>query len=254
MSVFAGVFLVMAMMEIIVPRKQRVQTRSGRWFTNISLVVINTLALRFALPILAVGMADYAATKGWGLLALIDLPFWLEVIIAFLLLDMLIYLQHVALHKIPVFWRMHKVHHADRDLDVTSGARFHPFEALLSMAFKLLCIAVIGPAAFAVFLFEVILNAASMFNHANVHLPKGLDRGLRLFIVTPDMHRVHHSIIERETNSNYGFFLTIWDRVFRTYIPQPEKGHDGMTIGLSEHQSDQPANLLWSLLLPFRRN
>jgi len=254
LSSFAGIFLIMAMLEIAMPRKQRVLGKGQRWFTNISLVIVNTLALRLIMPILAVGMANYAAGQGWGLLVLVNMPIWVEIIVAFILLDMLIYAQHIAFHKVPVFWRFHKVHHADRDLDVTSGARFHPIEAVFSMAYKLLCIALIGPAAFAVFLFEVVLNAASMFNHANVRLPLGLDRLLRLFIVTPDMHRVHHSVIERETNSNYSFFLTIWDRMFRTYTAQPEKGHDGMTVGLSEYQDSKPANLIWSLLVPFKPN
>ncbi len=254
LSAFAGIFLLMALLEIAMPRKQRVLAKGARWFTNISLVIVDTLALRLVMPILALGMADYAALHGWGLLAMIALPFWIEIIIAFLLLDMLIYAQHIAFHKIPILWRFHKVHHADRDLDVTSGARFHPVESILSMAYKLICIMLIGPAAFAVFLFEVVLNAAAMFNHANVRLPLGLDRVLRLFIVTPDMHRVHHSVIVRETNSNYSFFLTIWDRMFRTYTAQPEKGHDGMTIGLSEYQDNKPANLIWSLLVPFTRN
>ncbi len=253
LSVFAGIFLIMALLEIAMPRKQPVLAKGARWFTNISLVIVNTLALRLIMPILAVGMADYAAARGWGLLALVDLPLWVEILIAFLLLDMLIYAQHIAFHKVPILWRFHKVHHADRDLDVTSGARFHPAEAIISMAYKLLCIALIGPVAFAVFLFEVVLNAASMFNHANVRLPLGMDRALRLFIVTPDMHRVHHSVIERETNSNYSFFLTLWDRMFRTYLAQPEKGHDGMTIGLSEYQDSKPANLFWSLFVPFAR-
>ncbi len=254
LTAFAGIFLIMALLEIAMPRKTRVAAKGMRWFTNISLVIINTFALRLIMPILAVGMAHYADERGWGLLAIADLPIWIEIIIAFLLLDMLIYAQHVAFHKVPIFWRVHKVHHADRDLDVTSGARFHPVEAVLSMAYKLLCIALIGPAAFAVFLFEVVLNAASMFNHANVRLPLGFDRLLRLFVVTPDMHRVHHSVIERETNSNYGFFLTIWDRMFGTYIAQPEKGHDEMTIGLSEYQDSKPDKLIWSLLIPFSRN
>ncbi|QTD57014.1 sterol desaturase family protein [Parasphingorhabdus cellanae] len=254
LGTFAGIFLVMALLELAIPRKQRVLAKGGRWFTNISLVIVDTLALRLIIPILAVAMANYAAGRGWGLLALVDLPLWIEVIIAFLLLDMLIYAQHIAFHRIPILWRFHKVHHADRDLDVTSGARFHPGEAVFSMAYKLLFIVLIGPAAFAVFLFEVLLNAASMFNHANIRLPLGFDRLLRLFIVTPDMHRVHHSIIEREANSNYSFFLTIWDRMFGTYIAQPEKGHNGMTIGLSEYQDNKPANLIWSLIIPFMRS
>lgn len=254
LSAFAGIFLIMAVLEVTMPRKKRVLAKGKRWFTNISLVIVDTLALRLTMPILAVGMADYAAGRGWGLLALIDLPIWAEIIIAFLLLDMLIYAQHIAFHKVPILWRFHKVHHADRDLDVTSGARFHPVEAVISMAYKLLCIALIGPAAMAVFLFEVILNASSMFHHANFRLPLALDRVLRRVIVTPDMHRVHHSTIERETNSNYSFFLTIWDRIFGTYVAQPEKGHDEMTVGLYEYQDGKPGNLIWSLLVPFTRN
>tara|TARA_R110000772_G_scaffold41803_10_gene97438 strand:- start:5063 stop:5926 length:864 start_codon:yes stop_codon:yes gene_type:complete len=251
LGVFGGIFLLMAVLEITIPRKKPVLAKGPRWFTNISLIIVDTLALRLAMPILAVAMAEYAAGRGWGVLNSVDLSIWAETMIAFLLLDMLIYAQHIAFHKVPLLWRFHKVHHADRDLDVTSGVRFHPVESLISMVYKLACIVVIGPAAFAVFLFEVLLNAASMFNHANMRLPLGLDRLLRLFIVTPDMHRVHHSIIERETNSNYSFFLTLWDRVFGTYIAQLEKGHDDMVIGLSEYQDSKPTQLIWSLLVPF---
>jgi sterol desaturase/sphingolipid hydroxylase (fatty acid hydroxylase superfamily) len=251
LSAFAGIFLLMAVLEIAIPRKKRVLPKTMRWFTNISLVVVNTLALRLIMPILAVGMADYAAGRGWGLLALVSLPTWIEIIIAFILLDMLIYAQHVAFHKVPILWRFHKVHHADRDLDVTSGARFHPVEAILSMAYKLLCVILVGPAAMAVFLFEVILNASSMFHHANIRLPEKTDKLVRRIIVTPDMHRVHHSVRVTETDSNYSFFLTLWDRLFGTYVAEPEDGHHDMTLGLNEYQTDKPANLGWAMVVPF---
>lgn len=252
LTVFASIFILMAVAEAAFPRKTRTQTRSKRWVTNWALVILDTVALRIFVPVLAVGMAIYTDEKGWGLFALTALPTWLEITLAIVLLDMAVYAQHVASHKIPILWRFHKVHHVDRDIDVTTGARFHPVEILYSMAYKLACVVIIGPAATAVFLFEVILNASAMFNHSNVKLPLGFDKIMRTLIVTPDMHRVHHSIIQEETDSNYGFFLSIWDQLFRTYIPQPREGHDGVIIGLEEHQTDAPATLLWSLLLPFK--
>lgn len=251
LSVFAGVFILMAVLEAVLPRKQRVLPRGARWFTNWALVVIDTVTLRIAVPVLAVGMADIAAKQGWGLLALVALPVWAEMVIAVIVLDLLIYAQHVASHKIPILWRFHKVHHVDRDIDVTTGARFHPIEIVLSMGYKLVCVIALGPAALAVFIFELLLNASAVFNHANFRLPAGLDRIMRLGFVTPDVHRVHHSIIREETDSNYGFFLTVWDRLFGTYIAQPDAGHDGMTIGLADYQTKQPASLWWSLLFPF---
>ncbi|MEM8918027.1 MAG: sterol desaturase family protein [Pseudomonadota bacterium] len=252
LGVFAGIFVLMALLEALMPQKRRVQPRGPRWLTNLGLVVAGTVLLRISMPILAIGMALVAAQNGWGLLAMVELPLWAEVVIAFLLLDLLIYAQHVAFHKVPLFWRFHKIHHADRDLDVTSGVRFHPVEAVLSMIWKLLCIVAIGPAAIAVFLFEVILNAASLFHHANFRLPQEADRILRWMMVTPDMHRVHHSVRRSETDSNFSFFLTVWDRLFGTYVAQPKDGHKGMTIGLDEYQSDQPSGLGWSLVEPFR--
>lgn len=253
-GVFAAVFCLMAIWEMASPRRQLSQSKSRRWFTNLSLIVIDSLALRVAVPVLAVGMAELAEKNGWGLLALTNWPAWLEFLVAFLLLDMLIYAQHVATHKIPILWRLHKVHHADRDLDVTSGARFHPFEIILSMLYKLLLVVLIGPSALAVFAFELVLNASTMFNHSNIKLPLAADRLLRLGIVTPDMHRVHHSVERTETDSNYGFFLSAWDRIFRTYVHQPDAGHDNMTIGLPSYQDSNPAKLGWSLILPFLSN
>ncbi len=251
---FAGVFLLLAGIELHSPRRQLLMPKSRRWITNLSLIVVDTLALRVAMPIMAVAMAHVAAQNGWGLFAVINLPVWAEFVIAVILLDLAIYGQHVATHKIPLLWRLHKVHHADRDIDVTTAARFHPFEIIASMAYKLLCVIVIGPAAAAVFVFEILLNASTMFNHSNLKLPLGIDRVLRKLVVTPDMHRVHHSIARGETDSNYGFFLSIWDRIFRTYVAQPKYGHDEMTIGLSPYQDDKPIKLGWSLLLPFQPN
>jgi len=253
LSVFLGTFALMALLEFILPKKERALPRGKRWLTNWSLVVINSVSMRFLIPVLAVSVAQYVNQSGWGLLNLVDLPFWLDCVIAIIALDMLIYWQHVASHHLPVLWRFHKVHHADRDIDVTTGARFHPIEIGLSMLYKFVCIAVIGAPIMAVFIFEVVLNASAMFNHSNVRLSKGLDSVLRKFIVTPDMHRVHHSIIVPETNSNYGFFLSAWDRLFSSYIAQPAKGHDGMTIGLEEYQDTQPASLIWSLKIPFSK-
>lgn len=251
-AVFISVLLIMAQFEFLVPRKVRALPRYQRWFTNTSLVVINSIALKVAIPILAVAMASIVADKGWGLLNQVSLPLWLEVVLAIVVLDMAIYFQHLLSHKIPILWRLHQVHHADRDIDVTTGLRFHPVEILLSMAYKLLVVLILGPAALAVFLFEVILNASAMFNHSNVRIPLAIDKVLRQIIVTPDMHRVHHSVIQSETDSNYGFFLSVWDRLYRTYIPQPRNGHDNMQIGLFEYQTNEPASLVWSLLLPFK--
>lgn len=253
MTVFGGVLAVMAVSEAMLPRKDRTQPRAGRWFTNLGLVVVDTLVLRLLFPVLAVGIAEIATANGWGILAWTDWPFWLEVAIAAILLDMAIYGQHVASHKFAILWRLHRVHHADRDIDATTGIRFHPIEIVLSMLYKFAVIIVLGAPALGVFIFEVLLNGSAMFNHANVRLPLPVDRILRALIVTPDMHRVHHSVIDRETDSNYGFNLSIWDRLFGTYIDQPRDGHDAMTIGLNEYQDNSPSRLDWSLLLPFRK-
>ncbi|MGI9286885.1 MAG: sterol desaturase family protein [Pseudomonadales bacterium] len=251
LAVFAGVFATMAILEAVAPRKERTMPRAHRWLTNTALVFVNSMLLRITFPILAVGMAELALTKGWGILSLVALPFWLEVVIAVMILDMLVYIQHVAFHKLPLLWIFHKVHHADRDFDVTTGVRFHPIEIVISMAYKLLGIALLGPPVVGVFIFELLLNASAMFNHANFRLPQYLDRVFRKVIVTPDFHRIHHSIIRSETDSNYGFFLSVWDHLFRSYQSQPSEGHDGMTIGLPEYQTQKPASLMWSLWLPF---
>jgi len=253
LMIFLGVLVFMAALETLLPRRERQLSRVSRWSTNLSLVLINTVALKLLGPVAAIVVADYAMDNHWGLLSLspIPLPLFLEVIIAIMLLDFAIYLQHVALHRVPFLWRFHKVHHVDRDLDVTSGIRFHPIEAVMSMLYKCAIILLLGPVTIAVVLFEIILNASAMFNHANVRLPKSLDAILRKLVVTPDFHRVHHSTLPAETNSNYGFFLSLWDYLGKTYIAQPKHQHEGMVIGLKAYQSKQPANLWWCLRLPF---
>lgn len=251
--IFLALFALFACAEYLAPRRARQQSRFGRWSTNIALTVINTLMLRvlaFGLPLLAVGASLDASGRGWGLFNTVALPVWLEVTLAMLVLDFAIWAQHLITHKIPLLWRLHRVHHADRDMDVTTAVRFHPVEIALSMLLKIGLIYLLGPAAVAVVLFEIILNGTAMFNHANLHLPQTLDRVLRWVLVTPDMHRVHHSTQRSEHDSNYGFALAIWDRIFGTYVAQPAEGHDDMKVGL-QWQDDRPARLWWSLRLPF---
>lgn len=255
LGIFLGLFALFALIESAAPRRARQQTRKQRWFTNWAIVVIDTLTLRalaFAIPLLAVGAAIDAQAQGFGLFNLIDLPMWLTVILTILLFDFAIWAQHLITHKIPVLWRFHRVHHADRDIDVTTAIRFHPVEIAFSMLLKIGLVYLLGPPALGIILFEIILNGTAMFNHANIHLPLPLDAVLRKILVTPDMHRVHHSDQRDEHDSNYGFALSIWDRMFSTYIAQPGKGHNGMTIGL-RWQDDKPSKLGWSLWLPFRK-
>ncbi|MBA3911241.1 MAG: fatty acid hydroxylase [Rhodobacter sp.] len=252
---FFGVLAVLAALERLAPRRALVQPRSHRWATNLALVVIDTLTVRamaLALPILAVAAAVDAGQLGLGLFNRVEWPGWLELILAILIFDLAIWLQHLITHKVPLFWRFHRVHHADRDFDVTTALRFHPVEIAASALLKVGLVYLIGPSAIAVIAFEVLLNATAMFNHANLRLPLGLDRVVRLVLVTPDMHRVHHSVHRAEHDSNYGFSLSVWDRIFRTYVPQPAAGHDAMTVGL-EWQDDRPMKLGWALWLPFRR-
>src|SRR3989338_2511 len=255
LSVFLGLFVVFAALEALAPRRARVQPRGGRWITNIGFTVLNTLALRalsVVLPLLAIGAALDAWRMGWGLFNHLAWPWWVEVALALLLLDFAIWAQHLITHKVPLFWRFHRVHHADRDMDVTRAVRFHPVEILASMAVKIGLVYLLGPQAIAVLLFEVILNGTALFNHSNLRLPAWLDRAVRLVLVTPDMHRVHHSVHRAEHDSNYGFALSVWDRIFGTYVPQPAGGHDDMVVGL-QWQDEKPARLGWALWLPFRR-
>ncbi len=253
LSFFFGIFGLMALWEIASPRRALSLSKGRRWLANLGIVVFNSVLLRFVFPAAAVGMALFAGQSGWGLFHQYELPFALVVLLSVLLLDFAIYLQHVMFHAVPVLWRLHRMHHADRDYDVTTGARFHPIEILLSMLIKFAVIAVLGTPAVAVVIFEVLLNATAMFNHANVRLPLGLDRLLRLFVVTPDMHRVHHSVHRDEANSNFGFNLPWWDRLCGTYRPQPRDGHEAMEIGIEGFSEPRQVASLWGLLvLPFK--
>jgi len=252
-GIFLGLLCLFMTLEHFWPRKARVMTRITRWGTNLGMTIVNTVAIRLMEPVTAILAAGYAAQKGWGLFNLIELPQWAELLLAVILLDLAIYAQHVITHKVPLLWRLHKVHHVDRDIDTSTALRFHPLEIALSMLYKVGLVFLLGPAAIAILIFEAVLNGSAMFNHSNLSLPKSVDRVLRLVIVTPDMHRVHHSVYPDETNSNYGFSLSLWDRLFGTYISQPKAGHINMTIGLSEYQTKSPAKLVWSLLLPFKR-
>jgi sterol desaturase/sphingolipid hydroxylase (fatty acid hydroxylase superfamily) len=251
LGVFAAVMVVLAVLEAALPRKKRSLPRAGRWFTNLLLVVIDSIVLRVLVPVSAMTVAVYVEARGWGLYNFLEWPQWLEIVMSVLLLDMLVYWQHVLAHRIAFIWNFHRVHHADPDFDVTTALRFHPVEIVLSMLYKFVCIWVLGPAAVAVFIFEVLLNACAMFNHANLRLPGWLDRLVRTVLVTPDMHRVHHSVLPHELNSNYAFGLSVWDRLFATYTAQPEGGHKNMRIGLAAEQNGRPASLSWSLFQPF---
>jgi len=217
------------------------------------MVVIDAATIRLLLPLLPVGMAVATGDRGWGLLNILQLPFWSEVILAVIALDFVIYLQHVLFHQVPILWRLHRMHHTDLDIDVTTGNRFHPLEILVSLGIKLSAVALLGAPVLAVIVFEVVLNATAQFNHGNIRIPTVVDRYLRLLVVTPDMHRVHHSVIPRETNSNFGFNLPWWDRLCGSYRPQPEKGHEGMTIGLREFRDPAMLTLLRLLVQPFNR-
>ena len=250
--IFFGVFVLMAVWELLAPRRKLTQSKSARWLNNIALVVVNTVIVRIVFPTAAVGVAAYATDQQWGLFNQLAAPGWLVIVASVVLLDAAIYLQHVMFHAIPVFWRLHRVHHADLDFDVTTGARFHTIEILLSMLIKFAVIILLGPPLVAVVIFEVILNATAMFNHSNIRLPLGIDRLLRLLIVTPDMHRVHHSRYAHETNSNFGFNLSLWDRIFGTYRAQPDDGHENMVIGIDTFRDSGQCILLHRLLLmPF---
>ena len=250
LSFFLGVFSLVAIWEIVAPRRVLTTPKVSRWFANLAMVALNPLSVRLLFPVVPTGMALLAQERHWGLLNSFDMPYWLSVAIGAVALDFAIYLQHVLFHAIPLFWRLHMVHHADMDIDVTTGLRFHPIEIVLSMAIKLMTIVALGAPVLAVLIFEVALNATAMFNHSNIRLPLRVDGILRLLIVTPDMHRVHHSVIIRETNSNYGFNFPWWDRLFGTYMDQPARGHEGMAIGLAQFRDPRQLNLFRLLALP----
>lgn len=253
LAVFIGLFLLLAVLELAAPRRELHHSKKRRWFTNWMIVLIDSALLRLVFTGAAVGAAIWAQANGYGLFQMVEVPFWLAVAISFVVLDFAIWLAHVASHKIPVLWAVHRMHHSDVDFDVTTAIRFHPIEILLSMVWKIIIVVALGAPAVSVLIFEIVLNGGAMFNHSNLKLPLWLDRALRTVIVTPDMHRVHHSILHHETDSNYGFNLAIWDRMFGTYVDQPEKGHGRMTIGIKEWQDERPTRLLWSLNVPFIR-
>ena len=253
LGAFFGILGVMALWEILAPRRALTVSKAIRWVNNLGIVFFNTFLVWLIFPVVSVGMALIASQQGWGLFNYFELPFWLTVVISIVILDFIIYLQHVMVHAVPALWRLHRVHHADLDFDVTTGGRFHPIEIFLSLLIKFAAIMVIGPPVLAVVLFEVILNGTAMFNHSNVRLPLGLDRVLRWIVVTPDMHRVHHSVEDDEANSNFGFNLPWWDRLFGTYRDQPRAGHQAMTIGIHKYrETKQVAWLPGMLLLPFK--
>ena len=258
LAAFGVIFLVMAITELLAPRLERPELagayKSRRWITNIAIVLISSLALRLVFPLAAVGTAIWAQSHGYGLFPLLGLPGWFSGILAFIILDFAVWLEHLVSHKWPLLWRIHRMHHADTGVDLTTALRFHPLEIVLSMVWKAAVVVAMGAPAAAVLVFEIVLNGAAMFNHANIRLPKPVDRILRRLIVTPDMHRIHHSTDRRETDSNYGFNLSIWDRMFATYTRDPRRGDTDIEIGLSEWRGREASQLGWSLALPFHNS
>ena len=252
LGAFAGVFLAMALWEVLAPRRGLGVGKGYRWVNNLAVVALDSALVRVVFPTAAVGIALFAEAEGWGLLHRAEPPFWLAVVIGVVALDFAIWAQHVMFHAVPALWRLHRMHHADLDFDVTTGLRFHPIEILLSMVIKAGVVVALGTPAVAVLLFEVLLNATSMFNHGNVRLPARLERVLRWFVVTPEMHRVHHSWYPNETNSNFGFNLPWWDRLFGTYLAQPRDGHERMTIGINLFREPRELRLDRMLFQPFR--
>jgi sterol desaturase/sphingolipid hydroxylase (fatty acid hydroxylase superfamily) len=252
LAFFLGILVAMAFWEVAAPRRRIEIPRLIRWTNNLGVVVIDTILVRLTYPIAAVGLALLAEQNGWGLFNLFDVSVWVAVLVSVVALDFAIYLQHVLFHAVPALWRLHRMHHADLGFDVTTGLRFHPIEILLSMGIKMGVVVALGPPAVAVLLFEVILNATAMFNHSHIRIPAGIDRVLRLVVVTPDMHRVHHSVIRSETDSNYGFNLPWWDRLLGTYTAEPKGGHEGMTIGFEQFRTVRDQWLDKMLIQPLR--
>ena len=249
---FVGVLVLLAVCESLAPRRRLRVSKAPRWFSNLGLVLLNGLSLRLLMPVGLIGVALYAQSQGWGLLNVVSLSAWLSIAISVIALDLAMYLQHVMFHAVPLLWRLHMVHHADLDFDVSTGIRFHTIEILLSIWIKSAAVILLGAPAMGVLIFEILLNATSLFNHSNIRLPLWLDRLLRLIVVTPDMHRVHHSVVRRETNSNFGFNFPWWDFALGTYRDQPAQGHEQMTVGLTQFRDEKNADRLpWMLILPF---
>ncbi len=251
LGVFLGLFALFGLTEYFTPRRKLTMLKTNRWFTNILIIIIDGALVRIFFPAAAVGVALWASSKGWGLFNLIDAPLWLAALVSIVVLDFAVWWSHLLSHKIPLLWKIHRMHHSDRDIDVSTAIRFHPIEIVVSMLWKVCWVIALGAPAVAVIMFEIILNGLALFNHSNTKLPLKLDAIIRKLIVTPDMHRVHHSIIVRETDSNYGFNLSIWDRMFSTYNDQPKLGHDDMVIGIEEWQDEKPTQIGWSLSVPF---
>ena len=251
-AIFISLLVAFALIEYFMPRRQLKPIKTRRWITNLAIIAIDSVIVKLLFKTAAIGVAFWAISKGYGLFNIFAAPFWLAFIISFLVLDFSIWFTHVVSHKIPILWRIHRMHHTDVDIDASTGIRFHPIEIVLSMCWKFVVVLFLGAPVLSVLIFEIVLNGGALFNHSNIKIPLGIDRILRLAIVTPDMHRVHHSIIAEEHNSNYGFNLSIWDRMFSTYVDQPKSGHEGMIIGLDEWQDDKPANLNWTLMVPFK--
>jgi sterol desaturase/sphingolipid hydroxylase (fatty acid hydroxylase superfamily) len=250
---FVLIFAVMALAETGVPRRRLAADKAGRWRVNLALTLFDAAVVRLLFPVLPVGFALFCAARGWGGLNRLSMPPFAAVLIGVLLLDLVLYLQHVLFHTLPLLWRLHGMHHTDLDIDVTTGLRFHPLEMIVSMLIKLAAVGTLGVPALGALSFEVLLNGTSLFSHANLRLPEGPDRWLRLLVVTPDMHRVHHSVVIRETNSNFGFCFPWWDRLLGTYRPQPAAGHEAMAIGLARFREARLLTLRMLLLFPFRR-
>ncbi len=250
---FFGIFILFSVLEILKPRRNLRTSKGNRWTTNIGITIVDTALLRLIFSSGAVGFAIFVSERKLGFFNMTGIPYWMVVVLSVIILDFIIYLQHVMFHMIPLFWRLHRMHHTDLDIDVTSGTRFHPLEILLSMGIKIGAIFFLGTPPLSVLIFEIVLNATSMFNHSNIYIPIGLDRILRLFVVTPDMHRVHHSVIIKEFNSNFGFNIPWWDRFLGTYRSQPKMGHKDMTIGLAQLRDEKKLSLFHILIQPFTR-
>lgn len=250
---FAAIFICMFVFELLSPRRRLTTAKMSRWFNNLSMHALNTVMIRGLFPVIPITAAFFVAEKGWGLINLYHLPLWPAVIIGAVSLDFVIYLQHVAFHTVPLCWRLHMVHHTDLDIDMTTGVRFHPVEIILSVFIKMAAIVILGAPPLSVLIFEVVLNGGSIFTHSNIYIPGAVDRALRVLFVTPDMHRVHHSVIIRETNTNFGFNLSWWDRIMGTYQDQPSAGHEGMTIGLGYFREEKKLSLLSLLTLPLTK-
>lgn len=251
---FFGAFALFSTVEALCPRRERVVARLIRWSSNIGISALNQLVVRLFAPISAMLLAEICASQGWGLLNLVPLWRGVAIFLAIMLLDLSIYVQHLLFHQVPLFWRLHRVHHADTEFDVTTGVRFHPISILFSAMLKLLIVLLIGPPAVAVLIFEVLLNITSLFNHSNVYIRPAVDKVIRLLVVTPDMHRVHHSIDRCETDSNFGFNFPWWDRLFGTYKAQPAQGHEEMVIGLDVFRAEKEKRMDFMLTQPFRND